>query len=31
MPYFRALAREMSVSLITVKRAFEDLERERST
>jgi GntR family transcriptional regulator len=28
MPSFRVLAREMSVSLITVKRAYEDLERD---
>lgn len=28
MPSFRALAAELKVSLITVKRAYEDLERE---
>jgi GntR family transcriptional regulator len=28
MPSFRALAEELVVSLITVKRAYEDLERE---
>lgn len=28
MPSFRALAEELMVSLITVKRAYEDLERE---
>ncbi len=29
MPSFRALAEDLLVSLITVKRAYEDLERER--
>lgn len=28
LPSFRALAEELMVSLITVKRAYEDLERE---
>jgi GntR family transcriptional regulator len=28
MPSFRALAEDLVVSLITVKRAYEDLERE---
>lgn len=28
MPSFRVLARELMVSLITVKRAYEELERE---
>jgi GntR family transcriptional regulator len=28
MPSFRTLARELMVSLITVKRAYEELERE---
>jgi GntR family transcriptional regulator len=29
LPSFRALAEELQVSLITVKRAYEELERER--